>query len=157
MKLAVKFMILFLLSAPGGLARGADSAPDAEELTRLLNEFLAGASRDDIKAHERFWADDLIYTRSAGVRTNKREILEGLHPQGETSPGNFAYLFDRVALSEGRPQRYGTQGECVAGEWTTKPIERPEEVDRLRAGVGLPPLEVYVAMGRQICQRTGET
>ncbi|HEU0106862.1 MAG TPA: hypothetical protein VFT38_11870, partial [Vicinamibacteria bacterium] len=37
---------------------GADEA----ELTRLLREFLAGASRNDAAAHERFWAEDLIYT-----------------------------------------------------------------------------------------------
>ena len=85
------------------------------------------------------------------------EILEGLYPSGETSPANYAYLFDRVALSQGRRQRYGTQGECVAGNWITKPLEQPEAVDRLRASVGLPPLEVYVSMGRQICQGTGET
>lgn len=85
------------------------------------------------------------------------EILEGLYPSGETSSANYAFLFDRVALSQGRRQRYGTQGECVAGDWITKPLEQPEAVDRLRASVGLPPLEVYVASGRQICQGTGET
>ena len=80
------------------------------------------------------------------------EVLDGLHPQGETSPANFAYLFDRVAISQGRLQRYGTQGECIAGNWTTKPLEQPDAVDSLRASVGLPPLAVYTAMGRQICQ-----
>ena len=53
-----------------------DIAPAAEELTRLLKEFLDGASRNDVAAHERFWADDLIYTRSSGVRTGKAAILE---------------------------------------------------------------------------------
>lgn len=86
MKLAVKLIVLILLSAAGDLSRAAESAPDAAELTRLLNEFLAGASRDDIKAHERFWADDLVYTRSAGVRTNKQEILDSVRA-GPESPG----------------------------------------------------------------------
>jgi ketosteroid isomerase-like protein len=103
MKLAVKLVALFLLSAAGGLARGADSAPDAEELTRLLNEFLAGASRDDIKVHERFWADDLIYTRSAGVRTNKQEILEGLQA-GPESPAEPAVTYSAEDI---RIQQYG--------------------------------------------------
>ena len=68
-------ILMLVLALP--FAAGAQSAaPAAEELTRLLNEFLDGASRNDVKAHERFWADDLIYTRSAGVRMGKAEILE---------------------------------------------------------------------------------
>ena len=50
-------------------------APDAPELTKLLNEFLDGASRDDVAMHERFWADELIYTRSAGQRLGREDIL----------------------------------------------------------------------------------
>src|SRR4051812_10035966 len=60
--------------------RAADS-PDATELTKLLNDFLAGASHDDAATHDRFWADDLIYTRSAGKRVNKSEIMANLKPQ----------------------------------------------------------------------------
>lgn len=68
-------------------AEGDAKAPAAKELTELLTSFLDGASRDDIAAHERFWADDLIYTRSAGVRTNKQEILEGLRTGPEAPAG----------------------------------------------------------------------
>ncbi|MGQ0385252.1 MAG: leukotriene A4 hydrolase C-terminal domain-containing protein [Gammaproteobacteria bacterium] len=57
-------------------AQPVTAAPAAAELTELLNQFLAGVSRNEIAAHERFWADDLIYTRSAGMRVGKAEILE---------------------------------------------------------------------------------
>jgi ketosteroid isomerase-like protein len=84
----VKRWILILLAALP-LARAGSTevheAPAARELTALLDDFLAGASRNDIAAHERFWAEDLIYTRSAGVRTNKQEILEGLRAGSETA------------------------------------------------------------------------
>ena len=56
----------------------AQTAPDAAELTRLLNEFLIGASVNDVAVHDRFWADDLIYTRSAGIRTNKAALMKNL-------------------------------------------------------------------------------
>jgi ketosteroid isomerase-like protein len=56
----------------------AQSAPDAAELTKMLNEFLAGAGKNDAAAHDRFWADDLIYTRAAGVRINKEELMKGV-------------------------------------------------------------------------------
>lgn len=65
----------------------AQTAPDAAELTRLLNEFLAGASRNDASIHERFWADDLIYTRSAGRRVTKADILRDLRNAPAPKPG----------------------------------------------------------------------
>ena len=50
-------LILLFLSAGAGVAQ---TPPDSAELTKLLNDFLAGASRNDPAVHERFWADDLI-------------------------------------------------------------------------------------------------
>ncbi len=73
----VLFALLALLAGLPALADDAP-APAAKELTELLTYFLDGASRNDLKVHERFWADDLIYTRSVGLRTDKREILEGM-------------------------------------------------------------------------------
>ena len=51
------------------------AAPDAAVLTTLLHEFLAGASRNDAAVHDRFWADDLIYTGSSGRRIGKADIM----------------------------------------------------------------------------------
>src|ERR1700688_2856932 len=53
----------------------AQTAPDGVELTELLKDFLAGASRNDAAMHDRFWADDLIYTSSAGRRMGKADIM----------------------------------------------------------------------------------
>src|SRR5687768_16036388 len=50
----------------------------AAELTGLLNEFLAGAGRNDVEVHDKFWGDELIYTRSAGSRTTKVELMKGV-------------------------------------------------------------------------------
>ena len=63
-KLLLLLPLLILLAFRAGAE--TPTAPDAAELTKLLNDFLAGASRNDIAMHDRFWADDLIYTRSAG-------------------------------------------------------------------------------------------
>lgn len=67
-----------------GAAYGDDPVPAARELTELLRSFLDGASRNEMAAHERFWSDDLVYTTSAGERTDKAAILAGLR---ETTPG----------------------------------------------------------------------
>ncbi len=64
----------------------ATAAPVAaeKELTALVAEFLAGASRNDAAVHERFWADDLVYTRAAGERVGKADILRDV--RSATSP-----------------------------------------------------------------------
>ena len=80
MRKIVSSAILVLLVTCGVFAQ---TAPDAAELTKLLNDFLAGASRNDVTIHERFWADDLIYTRSAGRRVNKTEVM---HDVSSTPP-----------------------------------------------------------------------
>jgi ketosteroid isomerase-like protein len=65
-------LLVFLLLS--GLAcLSTASASDVDDLTSMLHAFLAGATSKE--AHERFWADDLIYTSSAGGRTNKAEIM----------------------------------------------------------------------------------
>ncbi len=79
----------------------AERAPDATELTDLLNQFLAGASRNDAAVHDRFWADDLIYTRSAGKRIGKADIMHDLKPQ----PGEPATTY---TAEDVRIQQYGT-------------------------------------------------
>jgi kynurenine formamidase/ketosteroid isomerase-like protein len=72
MKAAVPLLSLCLLFSPPG------AADDRAALEDLLNAFLAGASANDPAAHERFWADDLVYTSSNGTRRGKPEILTAL-------------------------------------------------------------------------------
>ena len=71
----------------------AQTAKNAPELTRLLNEFLAGASVNDPAVHDRFWADDLIYTRSAGVRTNKAELMKGVRNATAPKPDDAKTVY----------------------------------------------------------------
>ena len=82
----------------------AQTAPDAAELTKLLNDFLAGASRNDPAAHDRFWADDLIYTRSTGVRTNKEELMKGVRSAPARKEGDPVVVYTAEDI---RIQQYG--------------------------------------------------
>jgi Domain of unknown function (DUF4440) len=81
------------------------SAPDASELTQLLKDFLAGASRNDITMHERFWADDLIYTGSAGKRRSKADVLRDVRKEAGSEPKNEKTVFSAEDI---RIQQYGT-------------------------------------------------
>lgn len=80
--LAVAGLLFACAPAPDGqVAEDAGSleasapAEDAAELRALVGDFLANAGA--AAAHERFWADDLVYTSSDGTRTTKADILGG--------------------------------------------------------------------------------
>ncbi len=57
------------------------------------------------------------------------------------SPTNHAHLLDRVLVNEGKMQMYGTQLKRGSdGKLKPLPIKDIESIDKMRAGVGLPPL-----------------
>ena len=58
-------------------------ADDRAELTALLAEFLDGATRNDPAVHDKYWAEELIYTSSAGRRFGKAELMQGVNSRGE--------------------------------------------------------------------------
>ncbi len=99
-RLAWSLIVLTLIS---GAAYG-QSAPDAAELTKLLNDFLAGASRNDPAVHDRFWADDLIYTRSAGRRVTKADIMRDVRSAPAPKPDDPKTVFTAEDI---RIQQYG--------------------------------------------------
>src|SRR5438309_6530163 len=82
-------------------------APDAAELTGLLKEFLAGAGRNDVAMHERFWADELIYTSSSGQRIGKADILRDVRAEAAVTPkpNNPVTTYGAADI---RIQQYGT-------------------------------------------------
>ncbi len=80
-------------------------SPDASLLRTLLDEFLAGASRNELSVHERFWAEDLIYTGSSGRRVGKADILRDVAASPAPSATDPQVRF---AAEEVRIQVYGT-------------------------------------------------
>lgn len=101
MKHRVLVLIVILLTT---VSLAAQTAPDAAELTKMLNEFLAGAGRNDASVHDSFWADDLIYTRSAGVRINKEELMKGVRSAPASKPGDPVTVYTAEDI---RVQQYG--------------------------------------------------
>ena len=82
----------------------AQTAPDAAALTQLLKDFLEGASRNDPNMHDRFWAADLIYTRSAGVRVSKADIMRDVRSAPPRKPGDPTTTY---TAEDVRIQQYG--------------------------------------------------
>lgn len=99
--------ILFSLAASILFFAGnvfAQAYPDSVELTRLLNEFLAGAGRNDAAIHERFWADDLIYTRGSGQRVGKVDIMTSVRSAPAPKAGDPKTVY---TAEDVRIQQYG--------------------------------------------------
>jgi len=83
----------------------AQTAPDAGELTKLLRDFLGGASRNDAAMHDRFWAEDLIYTASSGRRIGKADIMRDARSAPAPKPGDPATTYSAEDI---RIQQYGS-------------------------------------------------
>ncbi len=65
----------------------AAAPSDSVAIVSLLRAFLDGASRNDAAAHDRFWADDLIYTGSGGRRIGKADIMKDVRESPPPAPG----------------------------------------------------------------------
>ncbi|WP_433538492.1 DUF6624 domain-containing protein [Micromonospora sp. CA-249363] len=80
------------------------------------------------------------------------DLLRAAVAARQASPGNLAYLEDRVAVGKGEPQVYGTQIRCgPEGPVPATPIRDEPGVERRRAEAGLPTLASYLAEMTTIC------
>jgi len=73
-------------------------------------------------------------------------VLEKLAARGEVRGGDYALMYDRLALNEGRPQRYGSQMTCKAGKYVPDRLEDPDHLDERRIAIGMSPYKNYLAL-----------
>ena len=104
MRLAARSAVLALVLVPCAIAAHAQSAPDSVALVKLLHEFLDGAGRDDRAMHDRFWADDLVYTGSSGRRIGKADILKDVGSSPPPRPDDPVTTYDAEQV---RVRQYG--------------------------------------------------
>lgn len=85
--------------------------PASQQLVQMVRDFLAAVPKGDPQVFNNFFADDVIYTRSAGVTVDKGEIIRNIgvravnepqatyeaddftvHPYGEMAVVNFRLI-----------------------------------------------------------------
>jgi ketosteroid isomerase-like protein len=71
-----------------------------QEVTSLLREFIAGAGSGDRATFEKFFADDVIYTRATGVVITKASIMKSLGKPAPASEGKSAYSAEDITVHE---------------------------------------------------------
>ena len=78
-----------------------------------------------------------------------------MYPLGETNKSNYAYLYDRLKVAEGKLQLYGTQGKCVCPQkWEPFEIEDFINVDKRRNEMGMVLISVYKTWFKDICKES---
>ena len=83
------FLLPCLAGAMAGY--GAEASPPGVEQTRsditgMLTTFLTPAVNSTGAGHERFWADDLVYTSSTGKVMSKADIMKSFAEESATKP-----------------------------------------------------------------------
>lgn len=112
-------------------------ADDKTDLNNILQEFLDGATRNDAAVHNKYWADELIYTSSGGTRFGKAELMQSVTSRGLIKPEQIETVFSSedvcimqygdtavvafvlVAKSDTETKRYLNSGTFVKrdGKW----------------------------------------
>ena len=142
-----------------GLPETDRAAARAEADARLaaISEETTGAVTSLVPAEG--WFSSAVYGQEAAtgaflvilhadIALQKRFLpaLEAMSERGEALKWQYAMMYDRIAVAEGRPQRYGTQMHCVAGRMVPEETEAPEGLEERRAPMGFrwPNYEAYL-------------
>lgn len=81
---AILIFVFLLSTTANPIEAQSPDTQDKKALTQLLHDFMKGASENDPAMHDRFWAEDLIYTSSSGDRFGKAEIMAGFGEEENT-------------------------------------------------------------------------
>ena len=126
---------------------------NAARLRALIAEH--GWPSEDIVGKDGAEAAWMIAQHAVGEPEFQRHVLKMLQDcaaDGCIPAWHAAYLEDRIAMHEGRPQRYGSQWMDDPRDGRLRPwtLADPEHVNELRASVGLPALHPIPELGPEL-------
>jgi ketosteroid isomerase-like protein len=122
----------------GAVVVAGKEASVNEELIRRVRDFLANVPKGDRKTFDDFFADDVIYTRSAGVTVDKAGILKNIdvraaqepqatyeaddftvHPYGDAAVVNFRLVQHNVSDGKAETAYFRNTGTFLKrnGRW----------------------------------------
>ncbi len=148
---------------------------DFSQVPRNEQQTAQAAAWDDIEAHDltdqkalkammpaRGWFTSPTYSAKAVTAAFsivqhagrdfdlQHEVLKRMAPLAGHGVSGLSYgmLYDRVSLDfDHKPQRYGTQVECKAGQWQAYDLEDPPHVDARRKAMGFDTTEAEYLKG----------
>jgi len=93
------FAVLGLLPAVA-IPQTAGDSVTTQKLTGMLRQFLMDAAQGNAAGFDSFFADDVIYTRSAGVVTNKAEIMKNVSSMRPTAESKSTYSAEDITVHD---------------------------------------------------------
>ncbi len=126
---------------------------NAERLKEIVQEY--GWPDEQMVGEDGATAGWFIVQHAIGFPDLQRKCLQLLQDaasQGRVPRWHAAYLEDRIAMQEGRPQRYGTQWIDDSFDGRVRPwkLANAERIDDLRAEVDLGPLPPVPERGSEL-------
>ena len=105
---------------PVAVTMSAEDQATAKQIEQLVRNFLADVPKNDPKVFQDFFADDVLYTRSAGVTVTKADILKNIDVRAANEPqatyeaddvtvhpyGNMAVINFRLVQHNGAQTNY---------------------------------------------------
>ena len=128
----------------------AVDAAHRAELLRIHEKFgwptfsLAGK-----EASANYWL--LVQHQDLELQRKVLPDLERAANRGEASKSNFAYLFDRVQVTSGKPQHWGTQASCKDDKAELDPVDDPAGMEQRRKDLFMIPVERYLKEMSAMC------
>ncbi len=98
MKFVKVVLMVMVLSAMGPTILSQPNA--TEEVTALLREFIGAAGGGDRAIFDKFFSDDVIYTRASGAVITKASIMENLGKQAAAAEGKSSYSAEDITVHE---------------------------------------------------------
>jgi hypothetical protein len=116
--------------------------------TKILKSFLQKYGWEEVTSHLKKDGVDalfLVVQHSDDTVFQEKSLIkmEKLHEQKRISGQKLALLTDRVRITQGKEQLYGTQADMVDGQIVFKPIIDLDNLDSRRRSLKLPPIDFY--------------
>jgi len=98
MKNLRRLVLVLMLALPTYVVGQAADKSTKEQVTALLKEFMDAAGRNDRAVFDKFFADDVIYTRSTGAVVTKADIMGSLGKAPATTPEKTTYSAEDITV-----------------------------------------------------------
>jgi len=103
-----------------------------------------------------FWL--LVQHQDAELQRRLLPEMERAVSEREASRADYALLYDRVMVGEGKLQRWGSQTKCVDGQAVLDPLEDPAGLDDRRRALFMQPVDQYLGVITDVfCRRQPNT
>jgi len=88
--------VMVLLAVPSTFSQ----TQAAQEVTALLHEFMQAAGTGDRPGFDKFFADDVVYTRATGAVITKADIMSSLQKPASPADTKTSYSAQDITLHE---------------------------------------------------------